>query len=155
MFRTNYDRYVVHTNPGSPIKINYVGQVTKRGDIDVVESGADNLYMFIQSFADSCDINVLISRFNNGDTSALNQRVGQYLDVTDCPKSLADAFEMVQKASDIFAGLPIEIRREYDSNVGKFIEDIGSDHFNNLFGSKPQPGSDPDKSVDNGSTGSE
>lgn len=132
-FRTQYDRFRVQCEAGSPLKASRVGKVNKNGIVEVIETGTDNLYNEIQSHADSCDLNILLARFANGDTSALNQRVGQYLDVTGMPTSYAEAFEMTQNAADMFASLPADIKNAYDNNLGKFVSDIGSDNFNSLF----------------------
>lgn len=138
-WKTQYDREYITSEPGTPIKVNRFGRLNKNGVVEVIERGKDNLYDYIQSFADSVDLNVLISRFANGDETALNQVAGAYIDVTDLPKSYAEAFEMVQNASEMFTQLPAEIKEKYDNNLGKFVSDIGSDNFNSLFFKPVEP----------------
>lgn len=130
-YRTQYDRIEVFTEKGDPIKKEYQGKFDKNGHIVVYEKGKKDLYAYIQSFAESVDINVIIKRYVNGDSSVLNQRVGEYIDTTNFPQSYAELLNVVNSGTDLFNKLPIDIKRRFNNNVNEFISTIGTDDWNN------------------------
>lgn len=127
--RTIYDRSRIYSNVGDPIHIVYGSIVDKQGNVKLERKGSENLYDFIQSFADSTDINILLSKFRNGDTTALNQRVGQYMDITNMPTSFAEVLDTVHRGEELFYALPLEVREKFNNNLNQFIADIGSDQW--------------------------
>lgn len=128
MFKTQYDdRERTKTNPGNRIAPVYEfskGQLKKVGEKDI--------YAEIQSHAESCDIKIMIARLQMGDTTMI--RNVQYMDITDMPKNLAEAYQMVNQATADFNNLPIDVRREYNFNPEEYIKDIGTDHWLKLLG---------------------
>lgn len=53
-FKTQYDaRDRIVTNAGNPIKQLYKGSYNERGQVELMEDGTEDLYAFIQSFAES------------------------------------------------------------------------------------------------------
>jgi hypothetical protein len=72
VFSTQFDaRDRIISNAGSRIKQLYEARVDNQGHIDLVESGTEDLYDYIQSFKESCDINTIVKRFAAGDTDVL------------------------------------------------------------------------------------
>lgn len=67
----------------------------------------------IQSFAKSCDISNILTRFMNGETDLLNQRAGFYADVSDMPTDYATYFQRVNEAKVIFDNLPDDVRSKF------------------------------------------
>lgn len=123
------ERKRYYSNPGDPIRIVYGSRIDKHGNIIVEPKEKENLYEYIQSFAESTDINLLVKKFEAGDITALNKREGQFLDLTQMPTNY---FEMVNKINDSkyeFDRLPIEIKEKFDNNVNKFIASIGQDDW--------------------------
>ena len=83
-FKTQYDaRDRVFTDSGSPEHITYAGHYDEKGRVVLEEAGRENLYDYIQSYAESCDIHVLMKRYANGDVDALSQKQGFYGDFLD------------------------------------------------------------------------
>lgn len=117
------------TNCGSPIKTLYVGEYDKKGNFNIVEKGKDNLYAYIQTFADSVDIYSILARFENGDTQALNKAQGMYGDFSAMPKSYADMLNAIYNAEQWFAGLDKDIRAKFDNDPQKFISQLDSPDF--------------------------
>lgn len=122
----------LRSNPGSPFKSEKLLQVVD-GRYDLVEVGQSNLYNEIQSHKDSCDIYKLLERFQAGDVSALSKVAGQYMDITDAPKTLAEAYSFVSNAEKFFSKLPLKLREAYDHDPSKFIADLGSSRCNDLL----------------------
>lgn len=120
------------TEPGSGIKDEKMLKMVD-GTYELVKIGTSNLYEQIQSHRDSVDIYKILERYSAGDLSVLEQAHGQYIDITDAPKTLAEAYTYIANSKKYFENLPLKVREEYDHDASKFVADIGSDHFNNLF----------------------
>ena len=88
-FKTQYDaRERVETCPGSPVKQLYSGRYNERGQVELTPDGTDNIYEFIQSFAESTDIHTILRRYQNGEADVLSKVQGVYADITEMPASL-------------------------------------------------------------------
>lgn len=109
------------------------------GHKTVVRVGETNFYNKIQEHAEECKIENIIKRATLGDMTALNKKTAEYFDATQMPTNLAEAQQAIIRMENIFAELPIEIRREYNFSPEQFIADFGSAKFNELMGLKPAP----------------
>lgn len=126
-----------YSNPGSPIKVTYGSRIDKLGNIIVEEKGKENLYDYIQSFAESCDINNIIKKFESGDLNALNQRKGEFMDLTEMPTDYFEMVNTINEAKYKFERLPIEVKQKFDNDPNKFIATIGTgDWYLKLFNEK-------------------
>lgn len=133
-FRTKYDkRDRVHCDPGHPIKIVYGSELDKEHNIIVQEKGKEDLYAYINSFADSVDINVLLARFTNGDEQALKQRAAAYIDIASLPTNMNDFIAYSRNATSFFDTLPIEVKEKFNNNVLEFISQVGTPEFNEIM----------------------
>lgn len=78
-----------------------------------------------QEFADECDINTLMARYEKtGIISHVRQQEGQYFDASDVP-DLATALAIAQEAEAAFMRLPAAARREFDNDAIKFVDFAG------------------------------
>lgn len=100
----------------------YGKEVQENGTIKVVETGKTNIYEKIQAGKDDCLVYNIIERFKNGDIDALNQRQGQYADITKEPKTLVEYQQSYIDAENYFNSLPLEVRRQFDHNVTDFLQ---------------------------------
>lgn len=76
-----------------------------------------------QEFADECDINVLMKRFEaTGVVSHVNQREPMYIDVGDGVPDLRTAIDTVRAANEAFMSLPAAARAEFDNDPIRFVE---------------------------------
>lgn len=138
-FKTQYDaRERLFSNPGDPIHITYAGHYDDKGRVVLEESGRENIYDQIQSHAESCDIHVLMKRYMNGDVSALSQAQGQFLDVTDFPKTYADMLNFVNDMERSFMSLPPEVRAEFGNSFSEFLAASGAPDFLERLGIKKE-----------------
>lgn len=120
----------VFTDSGSGIKIEYQLRIVD-GKRKLVEVGKTSLYDYIQSHADSVDIHKILERCSmENDYSYLNRMPSDFMDVTDMPRNLAEAYSAVQDAKNYFNRMPIDIKKEYNNSFGEFITDLGTKHFN-------------------------
>lgn len=116
----------IFTCAGSPIHDIYKPIVKKDGVIELVVEGHENTDEIIQSFGESVDIDVIISRYMNGDVSALHQRIGQYGDFTSMPKSYAEMLQIQIDARNIFDSLSPGIRQKFDNDANQFFAQSGT-----------------------------
>lgn len=136
-FKTQYDiKERVHCSSGDPIKLLYGLEVDDKGVTDLVVKGKYDLYEFIQSHADSVDIHKILERFENGDVDALNKYQGYYADITNSPKTFAEALNAVIKATDLFNSLPLEVRAKFDHSPEQFVASLGTQKFIDAVGQK-------------------
>lgn len=135
MFDTQYSpRERIHPCSGSRVKKLYSGRYDANGRVVLEEKGTEDLYAYIQSFADSVDINVILARFCNGDTDALSRAQGFYGDVTDFPANMADALNRINQAEEMFKSLPLEVRQRFDCSFEQFLSQSGSDEWLSKMG---------------------
>lgn len=133
-----------YSNVGSPIRTTYSASYDDKGRIRLEESGTENLYDYIQSFAESCDIHVLLKRFANGETDVLSRVQGFYADVTELPKTYADMLNRLNEGEAFFKELPVDVRSKFGHSYSEFLASIGTPEFFDAFGmSKPETPVDP------------
>lgn len=128
-----------YSESGSPIVDDYLAETSRFGDVKLTKVGTSNLYELIQSYADSCDMALLISRYVQGDTTALNRVQALYGDFTDAPKSYADAMALFDRVSADFASLPVDIKAQFNNDPTEFVASLGSPEFFEKMAVKPQP----------------
>lgn len=129
-FMTQYDkRGRFTTSPGSPIHTTYGGHYDEKGRVVLQETGHENIYDLIQSHAESCDIHVLMKRFQNGDVTALSSRQGFYGDVLDFPKTYAEALNHMHDMESQFMELPVDVRAKFNHSFQEFLASSGEPDF--------------------------
>ncbi len=122
MFKTQYDaRDRIESNAGSPIKQLYAGSYNERGQVELREDGTENLYDFIQSFAESTDIHAIMRRFQNGEVDVLEKVQGFYGDVTEMPKTYAEALQRIADSEKVFMSLPVDVRAKFGHSFSEFL----------------------------------
>lgn len=138
-FKTQYDaRERTISNAGDPIHITYAGHYDEKGRVVLEESGRENIYDQIQSYAESCDIHVLMNRYLNGDVSALSKAQGQFLDVSDFPKTYAEMLNFVNDMEKSFMSLPAQVRSEFGNSFSEYLAASGSPDFMERLGVKKE-----------------
>lgn len=103
----------------------------------LVVVGNTNLYDYVQSSKEECLIYNILDRFYRGDITALTSKVGQFIDVTGMPSTLAEAQQLLINASEKFSHLPADIQAKFDGDVNKYISKIANasiDDLKSFFG---------------------
>lgn len=122
MFKTQYDaRDRIQSNPGNPIKQLYAGSYNERGQVELREDGTEDLYAYIQSFAESTDIHAIMRRFESGEVDVLEKVQGFYGDVTEMPKTYAEALQRIADSEKVFMSLPVEVRAKFGHSFSEFL----------------------------------
>lgn len=115
-----------HCQSGDRIKIEYQPVYDQRGIWHLEESGKTNKYLEIQSHAESCDINILMARYRNGETDVLSRIQGVYGDVSEVPRNYAEILNQQLKAEQLFKGLSPEVREKYGNSVEQFMSSLST-----------------------------
>lgn len=138
-FKTQYDaRDRIFSDPGSPEHITYAGHYDEKGRVVLEEAGRENIYDFIQSHAESCDIHVLMKRYQNGDIDALSQKQGFYGDFLDFPKTYAEALNHMNEMERQFMALPVETREKFGNSFTEFLAASAEPDFLDRLGIKKE-----------------
>lgn len=134
-FRTQYsDRTPVYQEPGTPVKLIYSPRYTDDGVLDLVVTGQENLYDYIQSHKESTDIHVLLTRFANGEEDVLSRMQGFYADVTSMPKTYAEVLNAVIVGEETFSRLPVDIKQRFDNSFAVWMAAMDSPDFASRMG---------------------
>lgn len=136
MFDTQFDRLGVSretSNPGSGMKDTYKMHVDENGKRELKKSGEYNLYADIQSYKDSVSIDYILTRFINGDETALSRVQGIYGDFTQMPRTMAELQQRVIDAENLFNNLPLDIREQYNFSASEFFAQLDSDKTKAIF----------------------
>lgn len=115
-----------HMNAGSRKKQEYLPVYDSFGVWHLEKTKESDLYLDIQSFADSCDINVLMARYRNGETDVLSRVQGFYGDVSNIPSNYAELMNTKLQAEALFNGLSADVREKYNNSVEQFMSEIGT-----------------------------
>lgn len=88
----------------------------KRVQLDASEGGKTR-----QEFADECDINVLLARYEkHGVLNHFNAGRPEYFDASNVP-DLQSALDIVAKAEQAFMTLPAKVRAEFENDPVRFV----------------------------------
>lgn len=135
VFNTQYDRRApVYQEPGSRERLVYSPRYSDTGVLDLVVTGKENLYEYIQSHAQSVDIHYLLDRFVNGETDVLQRMQGFYGDVTSMPKTYAEVLNAVIAGEEAFSRLPVEIKQRFDNSFAVWMTSMESPDFAEKMG---------------------
>lgn len=137
-FKKPFDREITFTKAGSPFKQEFETSFDEAGRIVLTPTNPKNTYLEIQSFADSCDINIIISKYEAGDETVLNRVQGYYGDFSNLPDNIHDIYNLIHKARQDFERLDPTIRRKFDNNFEQYIFTVGTDDwFDKMTFEKP------------------
>lgn len=95
-----------------------------------------------QEFAEECDINVIMARYEKTGMLPANNVEPQYVDFTQMPGNLMDTMRFFDEAQASFMQLPATVRREFDNDAAAFV-DYAADPANldqmRAWGLAPKP----------------
>lgn len=129
----NLKRERFYSDPGTPVHQLYAAKVAPDGTIDLVESGVENTDEYIQSFKESTDISVILTRVGAGELDLLYKRPGSYGDFTQLPKTYAEALQLQIDSNNLFNSLPVSVKQKFDNDAAKFFAQSGTkEWFDNI-----------------------
>lgn len=125
--RIKRDRF--YSNPGSAVRPVYAPSVAYNGSMELEIVGAENTDEIIQSYAESTDIRVILSRVASGEVELLNQSKGSFGDFTKMPTSLAEVLQLQMDSNKLFNSLPVDVRRKFNDDPNQFFASAGSQQW--------------------------
>lgn len=155
-FETQYQRIFdpdrrkrFEANPGSGVVKEYTAQYRQDGVLELVETGEHDLYADIQSHKDSCDLQLIINRYFNGDPAALSRVQGVYMDVSEMPDNIHQAMQLMDNARRDFDTLPVDIKAKFGNDPNQFLATLGTEQwFENMQVQKQEPVQEESKGSD-------
>lgn len=123
------------------------------GTIELKVSDRVDIKKEINSHRDETDMAFILSRLMAGDDSVLNPNPPLYGDFTQFPKSYVEMLNMVLDGERFFDSLPLETRKKFDNDRGKWFASIGQVDWLDNMGYVPretvdQPSVVPDVRLD-------
>lgn len=111
----------VFSNPGDTHRIIYSGKYNDEGLIEIEEVGKEDIQAYIESFAESVDIDNIIARYTQGETDVLGKMQGIYMDTSRIDKNFADLVNKMNSAEEEFEKLPSYVKEMYGNDYVRFI----------------------------------
>lgn len=126
-FATQYREQVRYrTDPGSRIKTDYEPVYDRTGKWHLEKCGETDVYLEIQSHADSVDLNIIMQRYRNGETDVLKAVQGAYGDISNIPTNYAELMNAKLQAESLFMSLSADAREKYNNSVEQFMSELGT-----------------------------
>lgn len=119
--------------PGSSKHQLYSSYYDEAGVLRLDPVGVEDTDEIIESFRASTELSVIIARFLNGDTTALDRQRGFYADLTNAPKTMRDALDIVMKAEGAFNALPVDVRKEFGNDWQAWLAQSGSEEWTKIM----------------------
>lgn len=127
------DNKIFPVATGDEYDTTYHVDVDKAGHKRLIADGKTNRFIKIQSYAEETKIENILARCTI-DPMALNQRIGQYVDVVNAPKTLAEYQNIYIKIKNEFEGLSLEDREKFGNSVEKYVAAYGSETWAKSLG---------------------
>lgn len=133
----------VHSKHGERDHKLYGAVYDESGRVMLEEKGTESLYDYIQSFADSVDIHVILKRFANGESDVLSKVQGFYGDYTQLPTDYAQLLNTVNAGEDMFKSLPVEVRAKFGHSFNEFMTALCDGSLVERMGYEPPSPAEP------------
>ena len=106
---------------GTPTTPKWRSVILKDGDVMLKPDGVRELDLEIQSYRDSCDLNIIIKRFLNGDLNAIpDPSKAVFADLMDMPQTRMQVLQSVIDAQRAFEQLPLDVRQKFNNSWEQF-----------------------------------
>lgn len=112
---------------GEKIEIRHRAVMKENGRRTLIKDKKVAIYDLIQSHREECEIENIIRRAVEGDYTALNAAHGTYMDITNCPSSIAEAQKYIIQAKEDFDNLPKEVKAKFEYNAELYIAMMSND----------------------------
>lgn len=100
--------------------------VGQEGNLQLVQVGEENRQGIIESWEESVDLHALLSRYLDGDASALERRQAMFADITGLPDNVHAYHDAATTAQSVFDSLSDDVRHFYGDSLQTFLQGIFS-----------------------------
>lgn len=115
------ENIVTYSETGSPEYNTYIETIDNRGQKTLEISGKTNLYNKIQEALPTTLIYNILDRYYQGDIEALGIDHGQFMDITEAPTSLIEAYQKISQIEGLYDKLPLELREASNFSPTEFM----------------------------------
>ena len=119
---------------GDKIQMEHTPHMDMDGHRTLIKDNPKPIYEMIQAHKEQCEIDRIVKRALNGDTSVLNAMDGQYIDITGAPQSLAHAQQIIIEAKRQFNELDTDTKAKFENNPEVFVAMAGSKEWCDIMG---------------------
>lgn len=130
----SYDVVITGSNVGDKMKPVYKGSYSPDGSVRLTKVDEIDLQAEIQSHLYETDMQYIMSRLLNGDTSVLNNQSPMFGDFTTFPRSYSDCIQRVIDAENMFSQLPQDVRDQFGNDWAKWLSQTGTDKWMSVMG---------------------
>lgn len=130
----SYDFIISPSNPGEKLKPVYKGSYAPDGSIRLTKVDEIDIQSEIQSHLYQTDMQYIVNRLLNGDTSVLNNQSPVFGDFTTFPKSYSECIQKVIDAENMFATLPQDVRDQFGNDWAKWLSQTGTEKWLTAMG---------------------
>lgn len=109
------------SNPGCRYRKSYVGKRDVNGKLTLKCTGRVDQYAIIQADRLSTDINVILSRFADGDSTVLSRMQAVFGDFTGLPDSYIGMVNMIEEGKRNFEELPPQMRAVFGNDFVRML----------------------------------
>lgn len=109
------------SNPGNRYRKSYVGKRDRYGKLTLQCTGRVDQYAIIQADKMSTDINVILSRFVDGDSTVLSRMQAVFGDFTGLPDSYIGMVNMIEEGKRNFEELPPQMRAVFGNDFVRML----------------------------------
>lgn len=105
---------VIYSEVGSPEYTECVLRFSPDGNMYLEEGKVRNRQAEINSYRDSCDVNLMIRRYENGDqTALLRDNTGAFADFSTLPKNIHEAERLRKNVSFLYDQIGDDVKLKY------------------------------------------
>lgn len=130
-------------NSGLQSEYGYVAD-NETGELKFCKIRDVDIRAEIASHVDECDISIIVNKLLENPETGYIDNEEMYGDVSELPKDILEAAMYTDRAKAIFNKLPLDVRRDYDSNLYKFLKEVANGEFAKKYASDGKDGAKPD-----------
>lgn len=109
------------TSSGFPEYVEKIVKFSPDGNMYLEDGSTRNRQAEINSYKASCDVNLMIKRYENGDQLALlRDNTGAYCDLSSLPKNIHDATKLRKQIGDLYSSMGDDVKVKY-RNLNEFL----------------------------------
>lgn len=130
---------IAQKNSGLQSEYGYIAD-NETGELKFCKVRDIDIRAEIASYVDECDMSIIVSRLLENPVEGYIDNEEMYGDVSELPKDILEAAMYTDRAKAIFYKLPLDIRKDYDSNLYKFLKEVANGEFAKKYASDGKDG---------------
>lgn len=136
VFRSAYSKHVRSLSPcGCRFYKEARVVFSPDGNLSLEYMKERDRYAEIQSYKESCDVNNLVKRYENGDqTALLRNHSGVYCDLASMPKNVHEMHQLAHNVESLYQSMGADIKAAFPDSKAFSEAFSNQDKFNEFLG---------------------